>query len=220
VQTVVSQTLTGGTLAEILAGVERGALPPADGTVRLVPAPAPDLAAVLAFAGCNVVAADVEPAWLAARIPAGDLSAPLSPAFLTELGARVGRRATTIDMVVYASPLLGDPPLAVEELADADHPRVRRARAHRRDVRVWGVDGAVVTLGRGLAGRWEVSFEVPLDQRGRGLGRRLVRAARHLLPVTASGVWAQVAPGNAASVRALLAAGYVPIGSEALFDDD
>ncbi|NUR85978.1 MAG: GNAT family N-acetyltransferase, partial [Nonomuraea sp.] len=29
-------------------------------------------------------------------------------------------------------------------------------------------------------------------------------------------LWAQVAPGNAASVRAFLAAGYVPIGAEAL----
>jgi hypothetical protein len=29
-------------------------------------------------------------------------------------------------------------------------------------------------------------------------------------------VWAQVSPGNAASVRAFLAAGYRPVGAEAL----
>jgi hypothetical protein len=31
-----------------------------------------------------------------------------------------------------------------------------------------------------------------------------------------SAVWAQVTPGNAASVRAFLAAGYRPVGAEAL----
>jgi hypothetical protein len=44
-------------------------------------------------------------------------------------------------------------------------------------------------------------------------------SARHLARAVApddAGVWAQVSPGNAASVRALLAAGYQPIGSEAL----
>jgi RimJ/RimL family protein N-acetyltransferase len=29
-------------------------------------------------------------------------------------------------------------------------------------------------------------------------------------------VWAQIAPGNAASVRAFLAAGFQPVGAEAL----
>jgi hypothetical protein len=29
-------------------------------------------------------------------------------------------------------------------------------------------------------------------------------------------LWAQIAPGNAASVRAFLAAGYEPVGAEAL----
>jgi hypothetical protein len=29
-------------------------------------------------------------------------------------------------------------------------------------------------------------------------------------------IWAQVAPGNAASVRAILAAGFSPVGAEAL----
>ncbi len=39
-------------------------------------------------------------------------------------------------------------------------------------------------------------------------------AARHLVPASAS-LWAQVAPASAASVRALLAAGYRPVGAEA-----
>jgi hypothetical protein len=70
---------------------------------------------------------------------------------------------------------------------------------------------------------------------GRGLGRALARAARHLVPpcppsalppaprtfapdktLERRPIWAQVAPGNAASVRAFLAAGYRPVGAEAL----
>jgi RimJ/RimL family protein N-acetyltransferase len=35
-------------------------------------------------------------------------------------------------------------------------------------------------------------------------------------PRTTPKIWAQVAPGNAASVRAFLAAGYQPVGAEAL----
>ena len=70
-------------------------------------------------------------------------------------------------------------------------------------------------LGRGLADRWEVAVEVAPQARGRGLGRALAMAARSLLP-QGRPVWAQIAPGNAASVRAFLAAGYDPVGAEAL----
>jgi hypothetical protein len=73
------------------------------------------------------------------------------------------------------------------------------------------VDGGLLTLGRGVAGRWEVAVEV--SRPGRGLGRRLFAAARGLVDEP---VWAQVAPGNAASVRAVLAAGFRPVGAEAL----
>ena len=40
-------------------------------------------------------------------------------------------------------------------------------------------------------------------------------AARHLVP-PGTPVWAQVAPANAASVRAFLAAGFRPVGAEVL----
>ena len=49
----------------------------------------------------------------------------------------------------------------------------------------------------------------------RGLAARLATAARHLAP-EGTDLWAQVAPGNAASVRAFLAAGFVPVGAEIL----
>jgi L-amino acid N-acyltransferase YncA len=73
-----------------------------------------------------------------------------------------------------------------------------------------------VLLGRGVAGRWEVAIEVDPGRRDQGLGRELALAARHLQPDADAPLWAQISPGNAASVRAFLAAGYQPVGSEAL----
>jgi hypothetical protein len=71
-------------------------------------------------------------------------------------------------------------------------------------------------VGRGLCGRREVGYEVEPDRRNDGLGRRLVAAARGLVPA-GEPLFAQVAPGNAASMRSTLAAGFVPIGAEVLF---
>ena len=102
--------------------------------------------------------------------------------------------------------------------AELDHPRVRRALVHRPEVRIWATpDGAgLLTVGRGVAGRWEVSLEVEPAARGRGLGTALAAAARACVPDGAP-LWAQVAPANTASLRAFLAAGYRPVGAEVLF---
>lgn len=94
---------------------------------------------------------------------------------------------------------------------------MRRAHRYRDDVRVWQTgDGmGVLVPGRGLAGRWEVSFEVERTARGRGLGRALAAAALGALPA-GTPVFAQVSPGNSVSLRATLSAGYRPIGAEIL----
>jgi GNAT superfamily N-acetyltransferase len=202
-------------LAELLGRVERGQWPPADPWLSLVPAPAPGTGAVVSFAGHVVVAADVDPAWLREALPDRDLSAPLNPPFLHALERRLDRRVNNLDLLLLAPPLPGEPALPLRELPDSDHPRVRRARRYRERVRIWAGDGGVLVLGPGLAGRWEVAIEVDPPRRGRGLGRALALAARHLAP-GGRPVWAQVAPGNAASVRAFLAAGYRPAGAEAL----
>src|SRR6185437_3781298 len=99
------------------------------------------------------------------------------------------------------------------------HPRLARAHRYRDEVRAWQADGGIVMLGRGVGGRWEVAVEVDQDRQGRGLGRRLALAARHLVPGGAP-LWAQIAPGNVASMRAFLAAGYEPAGAEALLIDE
>jgi hypothetical protein len=199
-------------LAEILAGIEAGRFPPPDGglTVR----PGAGRSAVLAFTAHNLVVADVDPDWVRGQLPAGDLSAPLNPPFLSVLAARLGRRVNNIDLVATAPRLPGLPPLPLTEVTAGDHPRVRRALRYRDQVRVWTTEGGLVILGRGLGGRWELAVEVEPAHRGRCLGRALATAARHLVPGPV--LWAQVAPGNAASVRSLLAAGFTPVGAEAL----
>jgi hypothetical protein len=49
----------------------------------------------------------------------------------------------------------------------------------------------------------------------RGTGRGVIRDARRPVPA-GEPVFAAVAPGNARSLRAFLAAGFVPLGSEVL----
>lgn len=201
-------------LADLLREVERGAFPPADGSITVLPAPSDREGAVVSFTGCVVVAADVDPAWVRARLPHGELGEAFTPPFLGALAALTGRRVNCIDMLALAPP--GAPAAGLALTAsNEDHPRVRRARRYRSDVTVWSTEGGVLTLGRGLAGRWEIGIEVADAYRGKGLGRRLADAARGLVP-DGRPVWAQIAPGNAASVRAFQAAGYRPVGMEAL----
>jgi GNAT superfamily N-acetyltransferase len=99
---------------------------------------------------------------------------------------------------------------------DVGHPRLARAHRYRDEVRGYTVDGGLLLIGRGLAGRWEVAVEVEPAYRGRGVGRHLVGVAPALVP-PGEHLWAQVAPANVASVRAFLAAGYRPVGVEVLF---
>ncbi|MGP3960728.1 GNAT family N-acetyltransferase [Nonomuraea sp. 3N208] len=200
-------------LHDILADAARGHLPQPGAGPTIVPQPSRRDAGVIAFTAHNVIFADLDQAWISSRLPVGDLSAPLNPPFLRELEARMERRVNNIDMLAMASPRAGRPPIDLVEVMDDAHPRVQRARRYRDEVRVWNCPGGVLIIGRGVAGRWEVAIEVDPASQGRGLGRALAGAARQL---TGHPLWAQIAPGNAASVRAFLAAGYVPIGAEAL----
>ncbi|GAA1563406.1 GNAT family N-acetyltransferase [Kribbella sancticallisti] len=209
------------TLADILRGIEAGVFPAPDLSVTVVPAPSERYTCVVALTAHIVIAADVDPAWVAERIPAGDLSAPLNPPFLHALEQQTGRRVNAIDAMLLAPALTDDAKRAaavegLTELTARDHPRVERAWRYRDEVRAY-VDplGGLVLTGVGLAGRHEVALEIPDNVRGKGHGRRLALAARALIPPD-SHLWAQVTPGNAASFRTFLAAGYLPVGSEAL----
>ncbi|MEQ1785574.1 MAG: GNAT family N-acetyltransferase [Acidimicrobiales bacterium] len=211
---------TAGRVADVLRAIAHGQPPPSDGRIEVVPQPPGPVAGVLAFDGHHVVAADVDPAWVHERLPAGDLSAPLHPRFLGELGERLGRSWDNLDAVFMA---LGEPGEVDARLApvepDIDHPRVARAHTYRADPVVLSLPDAhgLLIVGRGLSGRWEAAFEVEPAHRGRGLGRALVRATRRLVP-EGEPIFLQVAPGNVSSTRAVLAAGgFVPIGAEVLF---
>ena len=220
----------GQTLAELFDDAARGRFPVPDGGVTVLPQPCERDAGVVAFTGQSAVFVDEDPRWIAetlASIECDPLAATLNPRFVTALMDRTDRVGDTVDVLVVADPLPlpgagpgngpGSAPLpvALREIGDAGHSRVARALWYREDVRVWTTDGGVLVLGRGVAGRWEATIEVDEAVRHRGLGRLLAAAARQLVP-DGRPVWAQVAPGNARSIRTFLAAGYRAIGAEML----
>ena len=169
---------------------------------------------VVAFTAHHLIAADAPEAWIRAQLDP-DVAGPMRPAFLVALADRVGRTADCVDVLLAADPLGGEPEL--EPTDRAAHPRVARARAHRLDVRAFedATGAATVILGRGLALRLEVAIEVDPAARDHGLATRALRQARKL--AGDEPLFAQTSPGNAASLRALLNAGFRPIGGEALF---
>jgi GNAT superfamily N-acetyltransferase len=202
-------------LADLLRGVADGTPPPTDSDLTVVLPPDERSVGVLAFPGQHIIVADVRGDWVRSWLPDDDLSAPLGPPFLTLLSAVTGREIDNLDSVLVARAHGRRRGLELAEVTDSDHPRLARARLHRADVRAWVCPGGLLVIGRGVAGRWEVAVEVEPALRGFGLGRGLFGAALGLLPEGES-VWAQVAPGNAASLRALLASGYRPVGAEVL----
>lgn len=205
-------------LAELMRSVADGDGAGVDRELTVIMPPDDRSVGVLAFPGRNVVSADLTGDWVRSRLPGDDLSAPLQPPFLTAMAAVTGRVPDNLDLVLVARAtgrLNGIELTEQTDFAAPLHPRLERALTQRIGVRAWHCPGGFLTLGRGVAGRWEVSLEVEPALRGFGLGRGLFTAARGLLPA-GEYVWAQVAPGNAASVRAALAAGFQPVGAEVL----
>jgi hypothetical protein len=200
-------------LAAVLEAAAAGSFPPPDGEVEVL---APDpwgWRAVVAFTGHAYVLADVDPDELraAGAHGYGGASHPPALSFVAGPGGTIG----SVDAVLVARAAPG--PVLPRRDDLEDHPRVRRARHHRRDVEVYADDDGLVVLGRGLVGRREMAVELfdPAAAGGAGHGRRLIRAG---LAALAPGerCWAQVSPGNAASLRAFLACGFVPVGSEVI----
>jgi GNAT superfamily N-acetyltransferase len=186
--------------------------------VTVLPAPSGARAVVVGGTAWHVVAADVAPAWVAAQVAHDPIEAPLGARFLTALADQFGAEPGVLDAVLVAPPAPVHPGVELVEAGLGEHPRVRRALLHRNGVRVWTTsDGAaLVAVGRGVCGRWEVGIEVDASARGRGLGTALAAAAPALVPAGAP-LWAQVAPANTASLRAFLSAGWRPVAAEVLF---
>ncbi len=214
-------------LAELLERVGRGQSLPADGSVSLLPAPAGRaVAAVLGFTAHHLIAAEVDHGWLTAWLggmsqprPA-EIGLPLQPPFLTALGQQLNARPGGQDVLMVgtatAAAMAGGLVMEAGNQALLEHLRAGRALRYRENVTVATVPGGLLTLGRGLAGRWEISIEVEPAYRGAGIGQTLAEQGRALVPPGAL-LWAQVHPANVASMRAFLAAGYRPVGAEVLF---
>ena len=76
---IVPPSMGRTTLANHLAEAVAGRPPAPDGGVSVVPAPAGARAAIVAFTAHHVVAADVDPAWIAEHCPPWALEAPSAP---------------------------------------------------------------------------------------------------------------------------------------------
>jgi hypothetical protein len=190
-----------------------GRFPPVDGRVTVLPPLPRGLECSVAFTGHAVVATAMTNQAVLAQGPDG-FSKSLSADFLRHLAGPKGWIGIT-DATLTARGTGGLQRLP--ELPDADdHPRVRHARGLRTNVQVYGAGRGLITLADGLAGRQELSIELHnTHDNSRGRGRSLITDALSLVP-EGEPVFAAVSPGNARSLRAFLACGFTPIGSEVL----
>lgn len=201
-------------IAHLMAEVAQDRFPPADGGVTVVP---PDrttgLHAALSFTGHAVIATDRSLDEVL-RTGADGLAGAHAPDVLRAL-AGPGGWIGVLDVVLVAEGTgRGAPALVPVDHHDAHH-RVGYARDLRVDVRVLADEHGLVTLGRGLGGRTELGFELTDADHGDGHGRRLLREALDASPA-GEHVFASCAPGNARSLRALLAVGFRVVGGEVL----
>lgn len=198
-------------LLSLLLAAAGGTFPPVDGRVEFVPALGGGLQAVVSFTGHAILATDLPAHELAAYALDG-YGAALRPEVLQHLAGPSGD-VGCIDVMLVAHGSGGGELPRCDDLDD--HPRVRRARRLRQHVRVYGDERGLVTLGNGLAGRTELSVECAPDRQGQGAGRSLIRDGLGLV-ARDEPVFAAVSPGNARSLRAFLAVGFIPLGSEVL----
>ena len=184
----------------------------------MFPADADGTWAVVAMTGHAFVLGDVDRDELERRIPEGrgGFGGALHPDLLQWLAGEE-RNIGTVDVVLVARGVGGgSTPATQVDGVLAEHRRVARALRHRRNVGVVVEPDGVAVLGRGLVGRCELSVELfDPAAASAGAGRRLITAGLRCVPV-GDWCWAQVAPGNARSLRAFLACGFTPIASEVL----
>ena len=196
-------------LERVLAQAVAGRFPLADANAEIV-APSDDgREAVLALTAHAFVATALPAREVLARQIDG-LGRAVEPEFLLWLAGR-GGFVGSHDVVVGRLAAGGSADLVATDRL-ADHTRVRLARSRRADVRVFEDPVGLVTVGRNAFGWLEMSVEVSPELRSAGHGRRLIRKALHV-PASGEPLFAHIAPGNAASLRAFLAAGFRPLGS-------
>jgi hypothetical protein len=209
-------------LAALISAAADGRFPDPDGGWRRVPPWRPGLEAIVSFTGHAVfaLAPDI-PDRLLVSLGANGFGGAHDPRLIAAL-AGPGDFIDCLDMLMAGrgTGQAGVPPRLVDRPDLAAHPRARFAVRIRDQVRPLGYPdrqrSALAVISRGIAGLTELSFELEPSRRGEGRAAQLVRDALTTMPEGQLAV-AAVAPGNAASVRALLAAGFVPLGSLQLF---
>jgi hypothetical protein len=199
-----------------------GRFPPVDGGWRRVPLWRPGLQAILAFTGHAVFALSPSiPDRRLTQAGADGFGGAHDPRLVAAL-AGPGGWIDSLDLLLVGrgTGRPDRPPRLVPRPDLAAHRRAVHAAGLRSDLRVLGHpepdSAAVAILSSGVAGLTELSFELEPEQRGRGGGTRLITDAVTAVPAGELIVSA-VAPGNTASLRALLAAGFVPVASMQLF---
>jgi hypothetical protein len=200
-------------LAGVLHAAADGVFPPVDGVAELLPPDAAGTCAVVSFTGHAYVLTE-QRADALSDLALDGFGAATHPRALLRLAG--GGTIGSLDVVLVRRGTGGSSVLSERTDLD-DHPRVERARHHRRDVRVLGDHRGFVTIGRGLVDRVELSVELLDYAHGTGAGRQLINEGLRTVGADEL-VFAQVAPGNAASLRAFLAYGVRPIGSEVLVE--
>jgi hypothetical protein len=210
----VAEHPLGGLIAEIAGG----RFPVADGSWRRVPPWRPGLEAIVAFTGCAVFAVepDITDSMLGG-LGADGFGGANHPRLISALAGPDGWIGS-LDLLMTArgtggSRLVDRPDLAA-------HPRAALAARIRDSPRIMGYPDPersdIAIIGTGVGGLTEVSYELEPVRRGIRGGAALASAALSAIPAGEVAV-AAVAPGNAASVRALLTAGFCPAGSIQLF---
>jgi hypothetical protein len=208
-------------LARIIEDAADGRFPPVDGGWRRVDPWKPGIEAVVAFTGHAVLAVQAEtPDQTLVGLGADGFGGAHDPRLVAELAGPQGW-IDSLDVLLArrgAGPA-GSGAGLVPRPDLATHPRAQFAATNRDDPKVFGLEdphrSTVVVVARGVAGLREISFELDPDHRG-GAGTALIRDALRLISEDEL-VVAAAAPGNAASLRALLAAGFAPLGSLQLF---
>jgi hypothetical protein len=206
-------------LGQLLLWAADGQFPAVDGGWHRVPPWRDDVEAAVAFTGHAVFAVrdDVTDETLE-RLGADGFGGAHHPRLVGALAGPEGW-IDSIDAVLLGRGT-GQPSPLVERPDLVGSVRARHALGVRDVERVLGypdpTDCSVVILSRGLGGLPELSFELDPKFRGGGRALGLVDDAMALFPRDDVVVTA-VAPGNAASLRTVLGAGFVPVASVQLW---
>jgi len=142
-------------LLPVLLEAAAGRFPPADGAVVVLLPLAPGLEAVVSFTARAYLCTALPKDEALHRVPDA-YGGATDPGTLLALarGGTVG----VLDVTLVREGAGGQPVLPVRHDLD-NHPRVRHARAVRRDVVVRGDERGLVTLATGLAGRRELNVQ-------------------------------------------------------------